>query len=46
VGQLAAEATAALVPLKSKVKRSKNHKAKGRKNKGDDGNGGALARVS
>jgi integrase len=46
VGQRAAEATASLVPLKSKVKKSKNHKAKGRKNKGDDGNSGALARVS
>jgi integrase len=55
VGQRAAEATAALVPRKGKIKtkagkaeakKAKGGKSKDRKRKGDDGTAGALARVS
>jgi len=45
VGQRAAEATAALVPRKTKPGKSKNRKGKHRKRKGDD-DGGVLASVS
>ncbi len=46
VGLRAAEATAALVPRKTKPGKSKNGKGKNRKRKGDDGSSGVLARVS